>query len=158
MISILFPILLCLFSVHVTDCTEIQEETTYTYNYDNNFGDIFHLGNIDGFNLYKYTDLDTITAYNDSHIGGAFTMEGTSYSTTNFFDGYIVDISTTFYCTKYIDYLRISVYYADGEHDTNELCINDIYWVNNRISTWIPPTRSSHSEVSIHCRSVEECT
>ena len=151
MISILFTILLCLFSVHVTECTEIQYEAIYTYHYDNKFGDIFHQGNMDNFNMMKYEEIDT--GYVGPHVGGAFQSEGSSYTTTNFFDGYIVDITVYVYCSDINEnYNYIGIYYVDGEHDLRELCGVSNGWTNQ---TWIPETRSSHPEESIHCMSVE---
>ena len=149
MISILFTILLCLFSVHITECTEIPKETTYTYNYDN-FGDIFRLGDIYNFNTYRYRDIDT--GYEGPHIGGAFHTEGTCVTTTNFFYGYIVDITTTHFCgneSTYGNDMYIHVHYYDGEEpDTMYYCDDHIWHYNY---TWIPPTRYSraYSKVSI---------
>ena len=153
MISILFTILLCLFSVHVTECTEIQKDTTYTYNYEN-FGDIFHLGYTDGFNIYNYTDIGT--GYEGPHIAGAFHMEGDSWTSTNWFDGYIVDISTTQYCGGLPSDIGVYVYYSNGKYDAEPSICGDNWFYNH---SWIPPKRFSHlTEVSIHFMSVEECT
>jgi len=154
--SILFTVLLCLFSVHVTECTEIQDETIYTYNYDNKFGDIFHQGDMDDFNMIKYDVINPIlrTAYEGPHIGGAFMMEGNSYTTTKYFKGYIVDISTTQYCGTNYGIIYMQVYYTDGESDRDEICGDD--WNYNH--TWIPLTRFSHSDqfrVQIHSYGVD---
>jgi len=139
MTSILFPALLCLFSVHVTECTEIQKETIYTYNYDNKFGDIFYQGALDDFNMMKYTEVDT--GYEGPHVGGVFHLEGYSWTTTSWFDGYIVDISTTQYCGGTGD-IDMYVYYPDGEQDRTALCGRD--WLYNQ--TWTPATRFSHQD------------
>ena len=133
-----------MFSVHVTDCTEIQDETTHTYNYDN-FGDIFLQGYEDSFNTYKYENI--ATGYEGPHVGGAFLMKGTSFTSTNYYNGYIVDITTTYYCGRddSPNEMYIHVYYLDGEVDVVQLC-----GANWRTYTWIPETRFSHQgEVSI---------
>ena len=161
MMSILFIILLRLFSVHVTECTEIQL-TTFVYNYDN-FGDIFRQGAMDDFNTYKYEDIDT--GYVGPHEGGVFMVNGPSYTTTNFYDGYIVDISTTHYCGNESEHAEndiwLYVYYLDEDNesmcqfDTMYICVLYDWHYNN---TWTPPTRFNHSDVSIQSMNVEECT
>jgi len=145
MISILFTALLCLFSVHVTECTEIQKETIYTYNYDNKFGDIFYQGALDDFNMMTYEDADT--GYEGPHVGGVFHLEGTSWTSTSWFDGYIVDISTTYYCGGYGG-IWLYVYYPDGEQDATGLCGSD--WAYNQ--TWTPATRYSHHGYPVYSK------
>jgi len=142
MISILFTALLCLFSVHVTECTEIQDEAIHIYNYDNNFGDIFHQGALDDFNMMQYTEIDT--GYVGPHVGGVFQTEGRSFSSTNFFRGYIVDITAYVYCgDTTLNDNQIYIYYVDKEYDMRYFCNNGNGWSNQ---TWIPETRYSHPE------------
>jgi len=79
----------------------IQSELIYVYNYDN-FGDIFHQGNRNDFNVYKYEDIDSIfeTKYAGTNIGGAFQMLGNFSTATHQFDGYLVDVTATIYCAN----------------------------------------------------------
>ena len=159
MISILFTIFLYSFSVPVTECTELQKETTYIYNYDN-FGDIFQQGDMDDFNLYKYEDIHT--GYEGPHVGGAFTMQGVSIVTTNYFHGYLTKITANFYCGNpgKIYSMLFAVYYLDRQWNSEWICganlTEESGWHYNY--TWIPPTRFNHSEVSILFMYAEECT
>jgi len=146
MISILFTVLLCSFSVHVTECTEIQKETTYIYNYGN-FFDIFRQGDRENYNIHRYEDFDT--GYEGPHTGGAFSTGGSrsglpQYTTTNYFNGYILDISTTHYCggSKY-NAMNLMVEYLDGHSDFVKICNYESAnhnWHYNY--TWIPSSRS----------------
>ena len=72
-----------------------SREIAYTYNYEN-FGDIFHQGNRDDFNVYKYEDIDKIfdTEYSGPNIGGVFLVDASSTTMTDQFDGHIVNITT----------------------------------------------------------------
>ena len=139
--------IICFFSVLI----RIQsDEIVYVYNYSD-FGELFHQGDQDDFNVYKYEDIDTVfdEKYYGPNIGGAVLLNGGSKTRTPPFDGYIVDITASFYCgSKEFDNMRIYVIYADGKYDDMWLCGDArIGWTY--YYTWIPPMRFSHSEVSI---------
>ena len=130
----------------------LSGKRTFVYNYEN-FGDIFHQGQRDDFNIYKYEDIDTIfdTEYNGTNIGGAFLVDGTSTTATSNFKEYVIDIIATFYCggtyaEEGTDSLWLMVGYSGG-HDAIYVC-EERGWHYNY--TWIPPTRFDHSMVSIH--------
>ena len=99
--------------------------------------------------MMTYEEIDPIleTGYKGPHIGGAFQLEGYSMITTNYFDGYILDISTTQYCGRGVIFMY--VYYSDGEQDLTALCGAD--WHYNE--TWTPKTRFSRQDnpVSVYC-------
>ena len=140
---------LYLFSVFVS----IQSETIHIYNYDN-FGDVFHQGELDDLNVFKYKDIDNLfeEKYSGSNIGGAFQVDGDSISTlpnTTIqyqFLGYIVDVTASFYCGD--TNLSLDIEYSDGGGESVDIC-NATGWHYNY--KWIPPHHSEHSHVSIRC-------
>ena len=120
----------------------IQSELIYVYNYDN-FDDIFHEGNRNDFNVYKYEDIDNIfeTKYDGPNIGGAFQMQGNSTTITHQFDGYLVDVTASFYCYNAEEVemnWEMSILYEDGTFERNRVCIGSgpSNWKYN--ITWIP--------------------
>jgi len=127
-------------------------EIIYVYNYDD-FSEIFQQGSLQNFNVLKYEDIDTIfdKPYEGSNIGGAFLMNGgweTKHWHQQEFNGYIVDVTATFYCGKYggetwQSELALWIIYSETEQDEKYIC-SDNGWSYNY--TWIPPTRFNHGE------------
>ena len=133
----------------------IQSHETFTidvYNYES-FGELFPQSRgIDDFHVYEYANMDNIFAekYKGSNIGGAFLVQGWTSIETDAFEGYITDITTTFYCggtyPEEPDSLWIDVYYNDVDHDRNSLCTEKGWHYNY---TWIPASGAKY-QVSIH--------
>jgi len=110
-----------------------SHETVYIYKYDS-FGEIFPQGDgIHDFHLRKYADMDTIfdTEYTGTNIGGAYLLHGASFAYTPDYEGFIVDITATFYCgSTYAEdgvyTLLIDVLYIDDQHlvdqETTYIC------------------------------------
>jgi len=121
-----------------------SRETTYTYNYDYGFSGIFpQFDGVNDFHVYKYEHIEIIfdEKYNGTNIGGAFLVRGHSDTGTIEFEGYLVDISATFYCggtdaEEGGASLLIDVYYPDGEDDYIFICQEKGWHYNH---TWIPP-------------------
>jgi len=121
-----------------------SHEIINVYNYVS-FGEIFpqSYGGFDEFHLYKYADIDIIfdTEYKGTNIGGAFLVHGTNWTETHF-DGYVIDITATFYCGSTEteeggDSLWIGVRYPDGNIEGSFIC-QERGWHYNH--TWIPPS------------------
>merc|ERR1739838_77096 len=74
-------------------------------------------------------------------------MEGYSKTSTNCFDGYIVDITTTHYCGTNGN-INIYIYYSGGTYESATEEYDSAGWIcgDNWFyqQTWIPPTRSNH--------------
>jgi len=131
-----------------------SREIVYTYNYDN-FGDFFHQGAREDFNIYKYQAIDKIfdTEYNGTNVGGVFLVQGSSATSTPDFEGYVVNITATFYCGSTHDEegrnsLWIAVYY-DKNEDFTYLC-QERGWHYNH--TWIPPLGTTYKNFSLYIR------
>jgi len=148
-------LILCIFSVVIP----IQsQEIIYVYNYDS-FGDMYPQGEIglNEFHVDKYADIDTIfaTEYKGTHIGGAFLVQGWTSIKTDAFEGYITDITTTFYCggtyPEEPDSLWIDVYYNDVDHDRNSLCTEKGWHYNY---TWIPASGAKYQGFKIRTAAV----
>ena len=140
--------IICFFSVLI----RIQsEDIVHVYNYDN-FDELFHQGNLQDFNVLKYQEIDILfdKPYEGPNIGGAFLLHGESNTNTPQFDGYIVDITASFYCGdkkgNKVRFLSFWVGYADDRDERVFIC-DDYGWNYNY--TWIPPQRFDHSEVSV---------
>jgi len=117
-----------------------SRETVYTYNYDN-FGDFFPQDDIEVFNITKYADNNTIfeQEYNGTNIGGAFLVKGSGDGVSQF-EGYIVNITATFYCgstnkEEGVNSLYIEVHYPRGYPEGIHLC-KERGWHYNY--TWTP--------------------
>ena len=132
-------------------------EIIYVYDYDN-LGEILPQGSgINDFHLYKYSDIDKIfdDKYKGSNIGGAFLMEGnysTNYLEVPVFPGYIVNITTTFYCGSTLaeeggNSLVIVVTYVNESGDVDWLCEDRTGWHYDY--TWTPPGTDPGNGVSI---------
>jgi len=122
-----------------------SEEIVHVFNYDN-FDELFHQGDRDDFNkdLYEYINIIFDKPYEGPNIGGAFVLHGTS-RTARQFDGYIVDITASFYCgNKETDNLEFLVYYADNAEDHYFCGDSNHGWNYNY--TWTPPTHFNHAE------------
>jgi len=126
-----------------------SHEVIYVYNYDS-FAEIFPQGDgVNDFHVYKYEDIRKIfdTEYTGKNIGGAFLVQGSSSDgSTPQYEGYLVDITATFYCgSTYSEEgfksLLIYVYYPDGSDDFNYVC-QERGWHYNY--TWIPPEGAKH--------------
>merc|ERR1739838_963620 len=92
-----------------------SEEIVHLFNYDN-FDELFHQGARDDFNKDLYEDIDNIfdKPYEGPNIGGAFLLHGES-DTWKDFDGYIVDITASFYCGNYYEEnMYFALYYPSG--------------------------------------------
>jgi len=130
----------------------IQSEIIYIYNYDN-FGELFHQGARWDYNIYKYEDIDKIfdTEYKGTNIGGAFTIyDSYSYSYALPFEGYLVDITASFYCgstyPKDEGSLWINIDYHDEVNDGRFLC-QERGWNYNY--TWIPPSGAKYQNFTM---------
>ena len=142
--------IICMFSVVIP----IQSGgIIYDYDYDN-FGKFFPQGDGFGdFHLYKYANIDDIfdENYEGTNVGGAFLVKGNSSQTTDVFDGYLDDITATYYCgsthaEEGWNSLWMRVQYVNGSYDYTFLC-QEKGWHYNQ--TWIPKTFSGN-QVSIH--------
>jgi len=127
-------------------------DIAYTYNYDN-FGKLCHQGDREDFNIYRYEDINKIfdTEYKGTSIGGAFSVQGDSVSYAPGFEGYVLDITATFYCGSTHEEegwksLCIVVYYNAGKDsyaDLKYIC-EERGWHYNY--TWIPPSRFDYDK------------
>jgi len=132
-----------------------SRETTYTYNYDYGFSEIFPQGDgVNDFHVYKYEQIEIIfdEKYNGTNIGGAFVVQGTSITGPIEFEGHLVDITATFYCggthaEEGAYSLWIAVYYPDGEYDPIYIC-QEKGWHYNY--TWIPPSAARYQSFTLH--------
>jgi len=143
-VTALQPAIICFFSVLI----QIQsDEIIYVYNYED-FSEIFQQGGLHNFNVAKYQDIDNIfdKPYEGSNIGGAFLLYG-DWQTNPWheqeFDGYVVDVTASFYCGKKTNDFALWINYPDGKMDHTEICSDSTSWNYNY--KWIPPTRFNHT-------------
>ena len=127
----------------------VQSVKVYIFNYDNNFGDFFHQGDRNDFNLYKYKDIDILKEkYEGSNIGGAFQEEGDYEMRTHKFEGYLVNMTGTFYCGNPNAYRNgFGFEYVDGGGEYWGVCGLPHLWTYNY--PLIPTKLGHHSAVSI---------
>jgi len=134
----------------------IQSHETFTidvYNYES-FGELFPQSRgIDDFHVYEYANMDNIFAekYKGSNIGGAFLVQGDNITYAPKSEGYLVDITATFYCgsTHAEDgenSLSMDVWY-DGDRDFTYIC-QERGWHYNY--TWIPPSGAKHHSFTVN--------
>jgi len=125
-----------------------SHELIYVYNYDS-FTEIFQQRDgINDFHVYKYEDIRTIfdTDYTGTNIGGAYLVQGSNWHNTLGYEGYLLDITATFYCgSTYAKEggisLEFHVDYPDGSNDINYVC-QERGWHYNY--TWIPQMGAKH--------------
>jgi len=132
--------------------------TTYTYNYDS-FGEIFPQGDVgyNEFHVYKYADIDTIfdTEYKGTNIGGAFLVQGSSYIQNLEYEGYVANITATFYCGSTEaeqggSSLFIGVYYPVFKDGDDILICQEKGWHYNY--TWTPPRGAKYQNFKLYIR------